>query len=488
MNLPHAASRDGCRFHWKAEAAPRSSPPAHAFPRTALFLRWLPANHEDVGSGRLETSLSPCLFDERCAHENFAQRIGNVAREVVIRRTIAASPLLQFFAKRPGYLAGPDCGRRPPIQERMFLMQVSSARSRHKLKMTFAETRKREACPPRSFVMRNSDHAGRWTPRHPRLAAAGFRLALPIAERFFRHKNIHRPDSQFAAQRSRELAERLARGETCYLAGVNIGGFHNTGAALVDVTPANGLRIICNNEEERFSGRKHTSAYPRASLEALAELMRDLNIAPDQIAAWMATYDFPLYMATGVRLLLQEFPASLDLAFQDHAPTYDGDQFRQGLEAPERLGRLFGVGGAIPIIGMPHHDNHAYFSYLVSPFARDRQKVMIVVVDGSCDFASTSLYLGENGAVRQVRTNASIFDSLGIFHGIISSTQGGWTALSSEGRYMGAAAYGDMDRTTNRYYRQLRGIFQLRPDGHTDSIGPSRAGPRMCFANRIPRS
>ena len=90
---------------------------------------------------------------------------------------------------------------------------------------------------------------------------------------------------------------------------------------------------------------------------------------------------------------------------------------------------------------------------------------MIVVVDGSGDVASTSLYLGENGAVRKISTNASIFDSIGMFYGVVSSTQGGWTALSSEGRYMGAAAYGAMDRTTNRYYRRLRKIFQLRPDG-----------------------
>ena len=90
---------------------------------------------------------------------------------------------------------------------------------------------------------------------------------------------------------------------------------------------------------------------------------------------------------------------------------------------------------------------------------------MIVVVDGSGDVASTSLYLGENGAVRQISTNASIFDFIGMFYGVVSSTQGGWTALSSEGRYMGAAAYGDMDRTTNRYYRQLRKIFQSAPDG-----------------------
>ena len=117
--------------------------------------------------------------------------------------------------------------------------------------------------------MRNASRAGRFTPLHPRLAAAGFRAALPLAERFLRHKDIHRPNSQFAAARSRDLVARLARGETAYLVGISIGGFHNTGAALVEVTPAGGPRIICNNEEERFSGRKHTNAYPRASLEAL---------------------------------------------------------------------------------------------------------------------------------------------------------------------------------------------------------------------------
>ena len=31
---------------------------------------------------------------------------------------------------------------------------------------------------------------------------------------------------------------------------------------------------------------------------------------------------------------------------------------------------------------------------------------------------------------------------------------------------MGAAAYGDMNRSTNRFYPQLRNIFGLRPDGN----------------------
>jgi carbamoyltransferase len=314
--------------------------------------------------------------------------------------------------------------------------------------------------------MRKATPDAPFKPRHPLLSAMGFRAALPIAERFFRHKHIYRSNSHFAAERSQNLVARLARGETVYLAGISIGGFHNTGAALVEVTAAGGLRIICNNEEERFSGRKHASTYPSASLEALSEIMKDLGIAPDRIIAWLATYDYPLFTATGLRSLLEEFPASLGLAFQDHRPTFDRNQLKEGICAPVRLGRLFRFDSAVPIIGMRHHDNHAWFSYLVSPFARGQQPVMIAVIDGSGDVASISLYLGENGTMRQIHRNGSIFDSLGIFYSVISSTQGGWTALSSEGRYMGAAAYGDMNRSTNRFYPQLRNIFGLSPDGN----------------------
>ena len=67
--------------------------------------------------------------------------------------------------------------------------------------------------------------------------------------------------------------------------------------------------------------------------------------------------------------------------------------------------------------------------------------------------------------VTLVHRNRDIFDSLGGFYSMISSTQGGWTILSSEGRYMGSAAWGDGERLTNPYYRQLRELFHFAGDG-----------------------
>ncbi len=62
------------------------------------------------------------------------------------------------------------------------------------------------------------------------------------------------------------MRDKLARGETVYLAGLGAPGTHNSGVALVEVTQAHGPRLILNNEEERFSGNKHTTEYPRASV------------------------------------------------------------------------------------------------------------------------------------------------------------------------------------------------------------------------------
>jgi carbamoyltransferase len=302
-------------------------------------------------------------------------------------------------------------------------------------------------------------------PRHPRLAAAGFHAALPIAERLFQSKHIYRSTSKLAKVRLRDIATRLAASETVYLVGIGIGGFHNTGVALVEVTRDAGLRIICNNEEERFSGKKHTTEFPQASLNALLEIMKGAGIRPEQIAAFLTTYDYPVLVAAGVRTLLEEFPASVNLLRRDQSPGFDGREFKQGLEAPERLRQLFGFDRPVPLIAMPHHDNHAWFSYWVSPFARDPQPVMVAVIDGSGDHGAISLYLAEAGRLRPLRCNASMFDSLGLFYGVISSTQGGWTFLSSEGRYMGAAAYGDLDRATNPFYSRLRDLLSLQAEG-----------------------
>jgi carbamoyltransferase len=302
-------------------------------------------------------------------------------------------------------------------------------------------------------------------PRNPRLGAAGFRLALPLLERFYARKRIFRPDSEFAKERLAAIRAKLDRGEVVYLAGVGAAGTHNSGIALVKVTREGGPELIANNEEERFSGHKHATEYPRLAVDELLKAMARIGIVPDDIDAWIATWDYPALGATLLRTFLEELPGSLAMLRPGATPAFNLLHLDQGTRAARHLTEQLRSKNPVSLIAMPHHDNHAWYSFAVSPFARSEAPVLIAVLDGTGDLGSISLYVTEAGKMRLLRCNNSVFDSLGAFYSVISSTQGGWTWLSSEGRYMGAAAYGDGNRQMNPFYKPLREVFNFEPDG-----------------------
>jgi carbamoyltransferase len=301
-------------------------------------------------------------------------------------------------------------------------------------------------------------------PRHPKLAAAGFRAARWLGARSMGAAGFHQLGSKFADQRIARLREKLSRGETVYLAGLGPPGTHNSGVALVEVTQANGPRLIVNNEEERFSGNKHTTEYPRASIDAMVETLRGLGRDVGDIEAWLTTWDYPTLAGTIARSVLEELPQSLRLLRTTEAAGFDGRRLEQMTRTPKILGKQLGASERVPLICMPHHDNHAWFSFAASPFDDD-EPVAIAVLDGTGDRGSISLYVARNGAMRRLYCNDSMFDSLGAFYSVISSTQGGWSWLSSEGRYMGAAAWGDMNRASNPYYARLKQVLDFGRHG-----------------------
>lgn len=311
-------------------------------------------------------------------------------------------------------------------------------------------------------------------PRHPKLGAAGFRVAKWLATKAFARAGFHQIGSDHAQARLALARDKLARGETLYLAGLGAPGTHNSGVALVKVTAANGPRLILNNEEERFSGNKHTTEYPAQSIDAMVAALRGMGRDAGDVFAWLTSWDYPALAGTLARSLLEEAPQSLGLARNTEAAGFDGRRLDETTRTPKKLARQLGLGERVPLIMMPHHDNHAWFSYAASPFAAGEDKVAIAVLDGTGDLGSISLYVVENGEMARLFCNDSMFDSLGAFYSVISSTQGGWTWLSSEGRYMGAAAWGDMDRASNPYYARLKQVLHLG-DGGTVQINRAMA-------------
>jgi carbamoyltransferase len=301
-------------------------------------------------------------------------------------------------------------------------------------------------------------------PRHPWLGAAGFHIALAIFEGFYRRRDIHRSTGAFARERIAAIKAKIERGEAAYLAGICANGTHNSGVALIEVT-RDGPRLLVNNEEERFSAVKHTNAFPRLSIEATRDALARIGRDIGSIDAWFAAWDYPAFNATLVRALLEELPQSLSMIRGDPTPLFNIRDLDRAARAARHISGQLGLDRPVPLIATPHHENHAWFSYASSPFARERGPTLVAVIDGLGDLGAISLYVCEDGRMRPLYANNSVFDSLGIFYAMISSTQGGWTWLSSEGRYMGATAYGDNDRKSNRYYAALKSIFSLQSDG-----------------------
>lgn len=276
---------------------------------------------------------------------------------------------------------------------------------------------------------------------------------------------FHQLGSDFSNERLAHVRGKLHRGEAVLLAGLGLPGTHNSGVALIEVTQADGPRLIVNNEEERFSGNKHTTEYPRTSIDAMVATLRGRGRDISDIDAWLTSWDYPTLAGTLSRSVLEEAPQSLKLLRVADATAFDRRRLDQMTRSPRILARQLGLSERVQLICMPHHGNHAWFSFAASPFDDDGAPVAIAVLDGTGDIGSISLYVVESGAMRQLYCNGSMFDSLGMFYSVISSTQGGWTWLSSEGRYMGAAAWGDMDRTSNPYYARLKDVLHLGSRG-----------------------
>src|SRR3981081_2982209 len=206
-------------------------------------------------------------------------------------------------------------------------------------------------------------------PGQPRRGSAGFYAARWLGARLLGAAGFHQLGSDFADARIARVREQLRRGETVYLAGIGPPGTHNSGVALVEVTQADGPRLIVNNEEERFSGTKHTTEYPRQSIDAMVATLRSMGRDIGDIAAWVTTWDYPTLLGTLVRSVLEEAPQGAKLLRNTEAAGFDGRRLEQMTRTPKLLGKQLGLPARVPLICMPHHDNHAWFSFAASPFS-----------------------------------------------------------------------------------------------------------------------
>ena len=305
----------------------------------------------------------------------------------------------------------------------------------------------------------------RFGSRWPRFSSLVRACLRPVVRTVFGFSGMHTGESKAASRLLDTFRERLDAGETVYLVGVGPAG-NNSGVALVEVSRADGIRLVSNDEEERFTAIKHCEEFPEQSFRELEKRLAERGLKTSDVHAFLATFNYAALPPLALSNIASEFPASWQLFHPDASPTWSFfKNVEGGRRAPGRIKKLLGLPKRPDVIGLTHHENHASFAWAASPFAASGEKTAITVLDGFGDEGAISLFVAEDGRLTKLRANFSLCDSLGAFYSVISSTQGGWTSLSSEGRYMGAAAWGDNNRTTNCFYRRLREILHLGPDG-----------------------
>ena len=305
--------------------------------------------------------------------------------------------------------------------------------------------------------------------RFPRIAGAAARLSCPILDRYASIRRLYSARTKFAQEKIAAGQEALSRGEKIYVLGLGCGG-HNAGAGLVAASLADGIEVLANHEEERFLGEKHYRGYPQNSIASALQTLNECGVSHRKLFAAVATWDYPRLLSSLLSSTLDEFPSSLTMLNPQACNSHGMSDIASAFNSPKCLGRQLGYDEKFPILSLNHHDNHASMAFGTSPFATSREKTLaektlIAVIDGMGDASSISIYEARDGEVALLYRNQSCFDSLGQLFLYLSSSQGGWPPLSSEGRYMGAAAWGTMCRLTNPYYKALRELIYFAPEG-----------------------
>ena len=171
-----------------------------------------------------------------------------------------------------------------------------------------------------------------------------------------------------------------------------------------------------------------TSTRPniRASIDAMVATLRGMGRDVGDIAACLTTWDYPTLFGTLARSVFEEVPQSLKLLRVTRLPDSMRRRLDQMTRTPKILGRQLGLSESVPLICMPHHDNHAWFSFAASPFA-DEMSPSPSRCSMAPAIADRSRSMWPARPMRRLYCNDSMFDSLGAFYSVISSTQGGWT-------------------------------------------------------------
>lgn len=259
--------------------------------------------------------------------------------------------------------------------------------------------------------------------------------------------------------------------------GINFGLHDSSAALLVDG------HTVAAAEEERFSREKHTTRFPKGAIDyVLREAGLPLSAVSHVAYYWNTQGRWGERLRHHASQCLQRLhrPGKLARYLKGFVGSRADADIADMLAPQRALRRHYPEGlGSCELHTLDHHLCHAASTYYASGF----EEAAVLIVDGSAELESTTLYHGQGTGIRRL-ARQPLPHSIGFFYGA-STEYLGFVRNHDEYKVMGMAAYG-----TPTELGAMRGIlrsggglsFQLDDDCFDQVYG----GPHW-YSEELPR-
>jgi len=229
--------------------------------------------------------------------------------------------------------------------------------------------------------------------------------------------------------------------------------YHDSAAALV----IDG-RIAAAAQEERFTRKKHDSAFPRHAVEYC---LRQERVSMDELD-YIVFYEKPFLKFERLLETYLSFAPSGRKSFGMAMPLWIREKLFQKSLLVKELKSLGASDPAPKLLFTEHHQSHAASAFYASPF----EEAVILVMDGVGEWTTTSVFLGKQNRLVMV-SEIKFPHSLGLLYSAFTYYTG-FRVNSGEYKLMGLAPYGRplFTDTIRKHLIDLKadGSFRLNMD------------------------
>ena len=229
---------------------------------------------------------------------------------------------------------------------------------------------------------------------------------------------------------------------------IGINAYHADSSAAIFV---NG-KLVAAIEEERFTRIKHWAGFPALAIEFCIE---QAGISLDKVDYFAIGRDSKAKLFNKLGYLLKNPFSSIGLIIE---------RFQNGRKISsieKELSDISSFNESIfkrKVIQVEHHRSHIASAFFASPF----DKAACLSIDGSGDFSTTMLGVGNNNEIT-ILDSLDYPHSLGIFYSAFTQLLG-FPHYGDEYKVMGMAPYGKaiyMDQMEKVVKLKLNGLFEL---------------------------